>query len=362
MKRLALETNTIVILTIHQPPFEVISMVNKLLILARGQVMYNASPNDLDSYLTSLGHPTPTHANPVDNAIDLVSTEFFSQEGISATDHLEKMRQSWLSSPAAAAAGRPRTEGVDSDCHQSARIGFLRSVLQTTRQTLILSDRNLKNYMRNLLQFGIRAGMYIGMGVMLAIVWMNLGTSSTKIQDRLSVHFFSVAFLGFMSVSGIPAFLEERAVFIRERTNGLYTPTAYLLANTITSIPFLFVCTVLYSVIIYWAIGLQDGATHFFKFLVYLYLGIFAAESLALLMASILPIFVAALAMTAFANGLAMCVQGFFIASKSLPRWIYYSIHWVVSVLAILSPPSLISLPPRHTGLPNFCIRVACQE
>ena len=41
-------------------------------------------------------------------------------------------------------------------------------------------------------------------------------------NDRLSVHFYSVAFLGFMSVAGIPAFLEERQVFLRERANGLY--------------------------------------------------------------------------------------------------------------------------------------------
>lgn len=61
--------------------------------------------------------------------------------------------------------------------------------------------------------------------------------------------FFSVAFLGFMSVSGIPSFLEERAVFIRERANGLYGPGSYVLANTITSIPFLFACTLFYSLI-----------------------------------------------------------------------------------------------------------------
>jgi hypothetical protein len=67
------------------------------------------------------------------------------------------------------------------------------------------------------------------MGLMLATIWIHLGTSTGKINDRLSVlyvdpllclqrifsdnlncghSFFSVAFLGFMSVAGIPAFLE----------------------------------------------------------------------------------------------------------------------------------------------------------
>jgi len=63
------------------------------------------------------------------------------------------------------------------------------------------------------------------MGLMMATIWIHLGTSTNKINDRLSVlyvfvltirldisellpSFYSVAFLGFMSVAGIPAFLE----------------------------------------------------------------------------------------------------------------------------------------------------------
>lgn len=52
-----------------------------------------------------------------------------------------------------------------------------------------------------------------------------------------------------MSVSGIPSFLEERAVFVRERANGLYGPGAYLFANTLASMPFLFACTLVFTLI-----------------------------------------------------------------------------------------------------------------
>lgn len=34
--------------------------------------------------------------------------------------------------------------------------------------------------------------------------------------------FFVVAFLTFMSISGFPAFVEDMAVFMRERMNGYY--------------------------------------------------------------------------------------------------------------------------------------------
>lgn len=53
----------------------------------------------------------------------------------------------------------------------------------------------------------------------------------------------------------------------------------------------------------YWAIGLHSGATAFFRFTLYLFLGVLAAESQSILVAAIVPIFVAALALASFANG-----------------------------------------------------------
>jgi ABC-type multidrug transport system permease subunit len=42
------------------------------------------------------------------------------------------------------------------------------------------------------------------------------------IQDRISVLFFSVAFLTFMSIAAVPAFIEDKLLFVRERMNGAY--------------------------------------------------------------------------------------------------------------------------------------------
>ena len=41
------------------------------------------------------------------------------------------------------------------------------------------------------------------------------------------------------AVAYIPAFLEDRASMVKERANGLYGPTAFLVANTIIGLPFL---------------------------------------------------------------------------------------------------------------------------
>lgn len=155
-----------------------------------------------------------------------------------------------------------------------------------------------------------------------------------------------------MSVAGIPAFLEERAVFLREKRNGLYRAMPYVLANTVVTIrecqihpwcvrpcvltanahypdnaAYLFACSVFYSVIIYWSVGLHAGASHFFKFLAYLFLGVLVAEFQSLLIAAMIPVFVGALAIAAFANGFWMAVQGYFM--RNLPRFWYVWAHWI---------------------------------
>lgn len=50
------------------------------------------------------------------------------------------------------------------------------------------------------------------------------------------------------------------------------------------------------------------------------------------LVAACLPIFVAAMAISAFLNGLLMSTGGYFIKADNLPRFWYYSVHWYVLV------------------------------
>ncbi|BGP16998.1 hypothetical protein JCM10213v2_005007 [Rhodosporidiobolus nylandii] len=326
LRQLARESNVLVVATIHQPNFQTFSLFDNLLLLAAGRTMYAGTVADLDAYLSSVGFPTPKHVNPADHAIDLVNTEFsrHAKDGRTPEQHFEHMISSWQRWKLP-----PPVSPVASDFPLLPQQKSRGTLTRRFRKTLTLMHRNALNYSRNWLAYGIRLGMYIGMGLLLALIWIRLGWSTNKLNDRLSVSFFSVAFLGFMSVAGIPSFLEERAVFIRERANGLYSPAEYLLAMTIVSAPFLFVCSVVFTLIIYWSVGMNAGAGHFFRFLVYLFLALFAAESQSLLVAAAVPIFVAALALASFANGLWMCVQGYFIRAASLPRFWYYTFHFI---------------------------------
>ncbi|KAK5183885.1 hypothetical protein LTR16_010056 [Cryomyces antarcticus] len=132
-----------------------------------------------------------------------------------------------------------------------------------------------------------------------------------------------------MAVAYIPAYLEDRAIFVKERANGLYGPTSFIVANFITGLPYLFVITMLFSVVAYWLTNFRPTAGSFFSWVMWLFLDLIAAESLVVLISSIVPIFVVALAATAFANGLWMSVGGFLVTPGSLNVFWRYVFHYI---------------------------------
>jgi ABC-2 type transporter len=75
--------------------------------------------------------------------------------------------------------------------------------------------------------------------------------------------------------------------------------------------------------------NLRSGADAFFSFLASLYLVLFAAEALVVLISSVFPIFVVALALTAFANGLWMTVGGFMVSPEILNVFWKYTFYQI---------------------------------
>lgn len=240
-----------------------------------GEKLYPTKRESQDGvvpYFDKLGHSCPPHTNPADHVIGVINTDFSSASGSpsgSAGDEetgqpshapLEALSAAWRNYTKSQTPERanwdsdsisPKPEISPNSMATKPAHGHADGLRRDFSRTLLLMQRMGVNYRRNLLAYGVRIGMYAGMGFLLATIWVHLGTRDTKINDRLSVgiifgitsvhrlmfaqvHFFSVAFLGFMrcaqvfsrlrtsilteniSVAGIPSFLEERAVFMRE--------------------------------------------------------------------------------------------------------------------------------------------------
>ncbi len=50
--------------------------------------------------------------------------------------------------------------------------------------------------------------------------------------------------MSFMAVAYVPAFLEDRSTFVKERANGMYGATAFVISNFIIGLPYLFTASI----------------------------------------------------------------------------------------------------------------------
>jgi len=324
IKEITKKHNLIVIASIHQPSTSTFAMFDRLLLLSKGSTAYNGPVSGVQPYFDSCSFPIPLYMNPAEHIIDFVSTDFYRNES-DAEKRLKTIHSTWETSLLAGTIANELADeiapsSVDPHLETEAIAGTAKPF---TIMMALIHRSFIKSY-RDIIAYGIRLAMYIGLAVMMGTVWLRLDPIQDNIQSFINAIFFGGAFMSFMAVAYIPAFLEDRALFVKERANGLYGASSFMIANFITGIPYLFLITVLFSVIGYWLSNFRPTAQGFFTSVMWLFLDLLAAESLVVLISSMTPIFVIALAATAFANGLWMCTGGFLVPPQTLnPFWLY---------------------------------------
>jgi ABC-type multidrug transport system permease subunit len=142
------------------------------------------------------------------------------------------------------------------------------------------------------------------LAILIGTVWLRLEDHAANIINFNGALFFTCAFMIFMSISVLPAYIEERSIFIRERANGGYSVAAYVIAHIIVEVPFLTLMAFAGSIPVYFLVNLNlDSAGHFFYFVLILFLSLIVAESIMVLISAAIPIFIVGIAAGAFTFG-----------------------------------------------------------
>lgn len=77
-------TGSTVILTIHQPSHRIQMLLDHLIILARGQLMYQGAPKDVSSHLGRMGRKVPKGENSIEYLLDVIQEYDQSELGVTA--------------------------------------------------------------------------------------------------------------------------------------------------------------------------------------------------------------------------------------------------------------------------------------
>jgi ABC-type multidrug transport system permease subunit len=174
--------------------------------------------------------------------------------------------------------------------------------------------------------FWIRLVMYLVLSLCIGSMYWDMGSGMGQVQDRVGILYFVHAFLSFMAVAALPAFIAERAVQERERRNELFGTGSYALSNFLAGLPFIFLMTLVCSLCIYFMSGfnqLDDG--RFWVFTVDLFLCLVISESLMGLISVVVPHYIVGMALAGMYFGGMMLMEGFFILPDNLPDyWLWF--------------------------------------
>ncbi|PPR99355.1 hypothetical protein GOBAR_AA21302 [Gossypium barbadense] len=319
-----------VIASVHQPSSEVFELFDQLYLLSGGK-----------TFFAQAGFPCPALRNPSDHFLRCINSDFdkvkatlkgsmklrfeasddplekiTTAEAIrTLTDFYRRSQQCYAAKERVDETSKVKGTVLDSGGSQAS---FL-------MQSYTLTKRSFINMSRDFGYYWLRLLIYVVVTVCIGTIYLNIGTSYNSILARGSCASFVFGFVTFMSIGGFPSFVEDMKVFQRERLNGHYGVTAFVIGNTISAMPFLIMITFISGTICYFMVRLHPGLEHYLFFVLCLYASVTVVESLMMAIASIVPNFLMGIIIGAGIQGIFMLVSGYFRLPNDIPKpvWRY---------------------------------------
>ncbi|KAK9115466.1 hypothetical protein Sjap_014413 [Stephania japonica] len=330
-----------VIASIHQPSSEVFELFDRLYLLSGGKTVYFGRASAAYEFFAHAGFPCPALRNPSDHFLRCINSDF---DKVKATlkgsmklrfertdDPLEKITTAeairtlvdFYSSSQLSYEANARVEEISKVKGTVLDSGG--SQASFLMQAYTLTKRSFINMSRDFGYYWLRLIIYILVTVCIGTIYLNVGTGYSSILARGACASFVFGFVTFMSIGGFPSFVEDMKVFQRERLNGHYGVTAFVISNTISAMPFLILITFISGTICYFMVRLHPGFIHYLFFVLCLYASVTVVESLMMAIASVVPNFLMGIIIGAGIQGIFMLVSGYFRLPNDIPKpfWRY---------------------------------------
>ncbi|XP_047062624.1 ABC transporter G family member 11-like isoform X2 [Lolium rigidum] len=330
-----------VIASIHQPSSEVFELFDMLFLLSGGKNVYFGQASQACEFFAEAGFPCPPLRNPSDHFLRCVNSDFDKVKAtlkgsmkarversddpldkITTSEAIRKLVSSFSRSQYYYAAREKvndiaRIKGTVLDSSGS-QASFLMQACTLTRRSFINMSRDFGYYWLRLL-------IYLLVTVCIGTIYLDVGTKYTSILARAACAAFVFGFVTFMSIGGFPSFVEEMKVFQRERLNGHYGVLAFVIANTLSAMPFLILICFMSGTVCYFMVRLHPGFSHYIFFVLNLYASVTVVESLMMAIASVIPNFLMGIIIGAGIQGIFMLVSGYFRLPYDIPKvfWRY---------------------------------------
>lgn len=300
LKSMAINQGKTIVLSIHQPGFRIIELFDRVVLLSSGTVLHHGSLGLLEERLKCFGHSMPLHVNVLEFAIEVAELLLIESEIPQSEDENEE--QTYVTTG--------KIQHVDY-AHSQAK------------EVLILGQRFSKIIIRTKQLFVARIMQSVLAGLVLGNIFSST-SKSFKLQAQIGFFAFTLTFLLSSTTEGLPIYLQERRILLKETSRGAYRVSSYIISNTFVFLPFLLIVALLYATPVYWLVGLRREIDGFFYFSLVVYMVVLMSNSFVAFFSALVPNFIMGSSLIAGIIGSFFLFSGYFIGKDDIPKcWVF---------------------------------------
>ncbi|KAK7343262.1 hypothetical protein VNO77_11875 [Canavalia gladiata] len=341
LQRIA-QSGSIVIMSIHQPSYRMLGLLDRMIFLSRGQTVYSGSPIQLPVFFAEFGHPIPETDNRTEFALDLIRELEGSPGG---TKSLVEFNKSWQSMTkhnqvetldternglslkeaisASISRGKLVSGATNTNPNPSSMVPTFANPFWMEMATL--SKRSFTNSRRMPELFGIRLGAVMVTGFILATMFWQLDNSPKGVQERLGFFAFAMSTTFYTTADALPVFLQERYIFMRETAYNAYRRSSYLVSHALVALPSLVFLSLAFAATTFWAVGLDGGVLGFLFYFLIILASFWAGNSFVTFLSGVVPHVMLGYTIVVAILAYFLLFSGFFINRDRIPSyWIWF--------------------------------------
>nr|XP_011459223.1 PREDICTED: pleiotropic drug resistance protein 1-like [Fragaria vesca subsp. vesca] len=191
------------------------------------------------------------------------------------------------------------------------------------------------SYWRNPPYSAVRLLFTTFIALMFGTIFWDLGSKRKNQQDvfnAMGSMYAAVLFIGVQNATSVqPVVAVERTVFYRERAAGMYSALPYAFGQVVIELPYIFVQTVIYGVIVYAMIGFDWTVSKFLWYLFFMYFTFLYFTFYGMMTVAVTPNHnIAAIVSSAF-YAIWNLFSGFIIPRTRMPIW-WRWYYWICPV------------------------------
>ncbi|XP_047339613.1 ABC transporter G family member 20-like [Impatiens glandulifera] len=339
LKRIA-ESGSVVIMTIHQPSYRIMGLLDRLIFLSRGEMVFSGSPSSIPLFFEEFGHPIPENEDKIEFALDLIRERDEGSEG--GTRSLVEFNKVWqvrnssnsdsnirsklsLKEAISSSVSRGKLVYGTKDVEKSCSVQKFANPLWI--EIVVIAKRSMLNSWRMPELFVVRLGAVVVTAFIFATVFWKLNDSPKGVQERIAFFAMGMSTMFYICAEAIPVFIADRYIFMRETAYNAYRRSSYVLSHSLMSIPSMIVMSLAFSMITFWSVGLNGGLDGFKFFFILVLATFWVGSSFITFLSGLVNHVMLGFTVVNAVLAYFLLFSGFFITRDRIPEywiWLHY--------------------------------------